>query len=77
MSVAASPLATPKSQPPSVSQQDPSMPTLSPQPVSDKPPAATPDNGAPKSVSSISNQVTSGVPYLSTSTTVSILECSF
>lgn len=59
-SIAPSPLATPRSQqPPSVPpQQEPAMPTLSPQPTSDKAPAATPDNNAaPKSVSSLSNQV--------------------
>ncbi|ODN04072.1 Mediator of RNA polymerase II transcription subunit 13 [Orchesella cincta] len=57
-SVAPSPLATPRSQPASVSQPEPTMPTLSPQPCSsEKPPVQTPDNGGPKSVSSLSNQV--------------------
>lgn len=57
-SVAPSPLATPRSQPSSVSQPEPLMPTLSPQPSSsEKPPVQTPDNTGPKSVSSLSNQV--------------------
>lgn len=59
-SVAPSPLPTPRSQPASVPQQEPSMPTLSPQPLSDKTLAVSPDNCAPKSVSSISHQVTIG-----------------
>ena len=60
VSVAPSPLATPRSQQPaSVPQQEPPMPTLSPQSNNNdnKLPAATPDTVAPKSVSSVSNQV--------------------
>lgn len=57
-SIAPSPLATPRSQPSSVSQPEPPMPTLSPQPSSsEKLPGQTPDNNGPKSVSSLSNQV--------------------
>ncbi|CAG7730040.1 unnamed protein product [Allacma fusca] len=56
-SVAPSPLATPRSHPASVPQQEPPMPTLSPQSTNDKMPAATPDTVAPKSVSSLSNQI--------------------
>lgn len=53
-SVAPSPLptSTSRSQPASVSHQEPSMPTLSPQPSSDKTLAVSPpDNSAPHSIS--------------------------
>lgn len=61
-SIAPSPLATPRSQPSSVSQPEPPMPTLSPQPSSsEKLPVQTPENTGPKSVSSLSNQVYSAI----------------
>jgi len=56
-SAMASPLPTPHSQPSSVPQADPLLPSLSPHPGPGKAHAGTPDNHAPKSVSSLSNQV--------------------